>query len=101
MFAVLSGCSSSENKGSSFVATVLENNGNSLLVEPREGSDELRSADKIVVYVKDAKLIGEDSKEINMEDITVGTQVEISYDGAIAESYPAQIRGCYKIKVLG
>jgi len=100
MFAVLSGCSGSEkSKGDSFAATVLENNGNSLLVEPQEGSDELRSADKIVVYLKDAELLGSDGKQIRMEDIKAGMQVEIFYNGGIAESYPAQLQGCYKIQL--
>ncbi|MFD2132542.1 YobA family protein [Pseudogracilibacillus auburnensis] len=27
--------------------------------------------------------------------------VEIEYDGSMAESYPAQIVTCYKIKIIG
>ena len=32
--------------------------------------------------------------------INVGTRIEISFNGEIAESYPAQIFGCYEVKVL-
>lgn len=101
MFTVLTGCSGSEkSNGSSFVATVLENNNSSLLVEPKEGSNELKSADKIVVYMKDADLVGSDDGKITVEDIEPGMQVKISYNGGIAESYPAQLQGCYRIKLL-
>jgi len=71
-----------------------------LLVEPVEGSAELRSADKIIVYVRDADLLDAGNNEIPINDMEPGEQVEIYYDGAIAESYPAQIHGCYRVTLL-
>ncbi|NLJ57670.1 MAG: hypothetical protein GX339_02375 [Tissierellia bacterium] len=47
----------------SFSATVLENNQTSILVEPFEGEDELRSSDKIVVRVPGASNQLEDLSE--------------------------------------
>ncbi len=71
-----------------------------MLVEPEEGSDELRSADKISVSIAEATLLDSKEQEIAVDDITVGDKVEIVYNGMIAESYPAQINKCYKVKVL-
>lgn len=101
LFLILTGCSNKEDsEGNSFVATVLEIHDVSLLVEPGEGSPELNSADRIVVSVKDAKLINSEGTEITLNDLEGGKQVEIFYTGGIAESYPAQIYGCFKVKLL-
>lgn len=70
----------------SFNATVLENNGNSILVNPEEGSSELNSSDKIVVRVPVDNAV---LKELS--EFTKGSKVKITYDGMIMESYPAQI----------
>jgi hypothetical protein len=101
VLTVLAGCGSSKEKDeTSFTATVLEIGESYLLVEPVEGSDELRSADKIRVSIGGATLLDSQDKEITVDDIEVGDKVEIVYNGVIAESYPAQINKCYRIKVL-
>ncbi|MBS4025529.1 MAG: hypothetical protein KGZ96_07610 [Clostridia bacterium] len=101
LFVILGGCKSEESsEGNSFIATVLENNKTSLLVEPVEGSFELRSADRIIVSVRDAELLDYENAKITIGDIKTGELVEIFYDGGIAESYPAQIQGCYRIRLL-
>lgn len=69
-----------------FNASVIENNGTSLLVSPLEGSSELNSSDKIVVRVPVDNANLKDLSEFN-----VGSIVKITYDGMIMESYPAQI----------
>ena len=66
----------------SFVATVLEIRDTSILVEPVEGEDELRSADQISFNTKDLVDI----------DVEVGSVVQVTYTGFIMESYPAQIK---------
>ena len=66
----------------SFVATVIEINDSSVLVEPVEGEDELRSSDQILFSINNLEDIGAD----------IGSVVEISYTGGIAETYPAQIQ---------
>ena len=65
----------------SFTATILEFGTNSVLVQPVEGEDELRSADKISFGTKDLEQL----------PVSVGSRVVIYYDGMIMESYPAQI----------
>lgn len=64
-----------------FVATVLELNSSSALVQPVNGESELASADKIYFSTSGLDDIGAE----------VGSEVEISYKGGIMESYPAQI----------
>lgn len=75
------------DKVETFNAVVLENNKTSLLVEPLEGEDELRSSDKITVSVVKDGAVFED-----LSDFKAGSTVKITYDGTIMESYPAQIR---------
>ena len=64
-----------------FVATILELDSSSALVQPVEGEDELSSADKIHLGIANLGDIG----------AQVGSEVEIYYTGGIMESYPAQI----------
>ena len=65
-----------------FQATVLEISGDTILVEPLEGAAERNSADKISFSKRELEQIG----------AIVGSIVEITYDGNIMESYPAQIQ---------
>lgn len=88
---LLAGCSDQGEEEVSFVATVLEINQSSLLVEPAEGSVELRSADRIVAHVSDATITDPESTEVDITAVEVGDKVMIFYNGEIAESYPAQI----------
>lgn len=74
-----------------FEATILEIKDNYLLVEPVEGSSELKSADQIIVPMKNMN----PSPEPEVGDI-----IEIKYDGTIAESYPVQITEVYSIRVV-
>ena len=73
-----------------FVATVLELDSNSTLVQPVEGEEELHSADRIHLGVAELGDIG----------AQVGSDVEIYYTGGIMESYPAQIQNVVKIQLL-
>lgn len=91
----LVGCGKKEPVGDppsvSFQATILEINNQTYLVEPVEGSQELKSADQITVPMKNL----DPSLEPEIGDI-----IEIKYNGEIAESYPAQITEVYGIKVV-
>lgn len=82
----LIGCTSEDK--ATFQATILEIQDGYYLVEPAEGSTELNSADQITVPMVN----------INpSQEPEVGDTVEIVYDGAIAESYPAQMLMCHKV----
>lgn len=75
----------------SFQASILEIQENYYLVEPMEGSAELKSADQITVPMK--------SLDPSLEP-EVGDIIEITYNGEIADSYPAQITEVSHIKVI-
>ena len=65
----------------SFTATILEFSNNSVLVQPVEGEDELRSSDQISFGTKDLEEL----------PVAAGSRVVIYYDGLIMETYPARI----------
>ena len=71
-----------------FQASVIETNNDSIIVKPVDGSLELDSADKFYI-----------SNEENLE-LQIGVLVEISYNGEIMESYPAQLGEVYEITVI-
>ncbi len=73
-----------------FQAELLEG-GNSLLVAPNADSNEVRSSDKISVHLRDTVIVDESGASISSEELRVGDILLISYDGMIAESYPAQL----------
>lgn len=53
------------------------------------------------VPVDDDTVIKDSSSNIiTLGDISVGTQVKITFDGYIYESSPAVIRKCYKIRII-
>ncbi len=67
-------------------ATVIEANGTTLLLEPCAGEWELKSADRITVGYSTLDL----SEDITAQ-LVKGAILLVSYDGSIAETYPAQI----------
>ena len=71
-----------------FQASVIEKNNDSIIVKPEDGSLELASADKF--YIPNVE---------NLE-LQIGDLVEISYNGEIMESYPAQLGEVYKITMI-
>jgi hypothetical protein len=71
----------------------------SIMVAPDEKSNEVRSSDKIVLQMADAKVYDEEGELMEADDIEVDDIVKITYSGEIMESYPAQII-CKKLKVI-
>ena len=65
--------------GHTFVAKVLEIYSGSYLVRPVTGSAELKSADRITI-----------PKQEGVE-VQLGAYIQITYDGTLMETYPAQI----------
>jgi hypothetical protein len=64
-----------------FIATVIELNGNTALVEPMEQEWERSSSSRISFGINELPDIGAE----------VGSLVQVTYRGAIRESYPASI----------
>ena len=65
----------------SFVATVLEINGTSVVVQPVADSAVLMSTDKVSFGTSDLENI----------EVEVGSVVKVTYTGGVMESYPAQV----------
>lgn len=70
------------NEEQYFYGKVVEANASYIIVEPNEGEEERNSADKISIGLG----------EYNDAMYTVGSNVKITYDGTIMESYPAQVQ---------
>lgn len=72
-------------------ATVTEVNGNTMIVKPVDGSWELSSADQFSL-----------SASLLDEGVTpaVGMTLEITYDGGVMETYPAQFGNVQKVTVI-
>jgi len=68
-------------EGHFFYGKVVESTASYIIVEPNENEEERKSADKISVG------LGENNDAL----YTVGTNVKITYDGTIMESYPAKV----------
>lgn len=66
----------------SFFGKIIESNEKRIIVEPNEDEEERKSTDKISIG------LGEDNDAIYM----VGTNVKITYNGTIMDSYPAQVK---------
>lgn len=75
----------------SFDAEISAINKSTYLVIPLKGSEELKSADKFEVAIKNL----EPSPEPEVGDV-----IRIVYDGNIAETYPAKIDNVYSISVV-
>lgn len=74
-----------------FEAEVIDSK-DSLLITPDEESNEIKSSDRISVAIpKEVKILNQEGSTISREELKPGDILRISYNGAIAESYPAQI----------
>lgn len=90
-FMFLSGCTNRQT----FRAEVLENKGTYLLVEAYSG---FLDEGEYMVSLRDVTFFDSKGTEIGPEDIEAGMNVEITFNGEVGESYPGDIRTCYKIK---
>lgn len=88
----MAGCGN-EGKNPYFNGTVVEVYEKSVLVEPFEGSEELKSADQFVVSTE----VVSTHEVPEMEE---GTTIRVLYNGDIAESYPAQINTVFAIYLV-
>ncbi len=84
-------------ENATFEALILEVSEGSLLVQPVEDAAESRSAGQIAVSTKG---IGEEGSVEYLKTAQAGDTVSISYNGEIAESFPAQIAQVYAISLV-
>jgi len=85
----------------SFRGKVTSVHENSITIAPDADTDEIKSSDSIVVSLTEYTRTFSDKtlENIATGNITVGSAVEITYDGTIQESYPAGIPGATMIRV--
>lgn len=91
------GGAAAEQTSFAFDAKVLDvyKDGKSVLVEPLEGTDERKSADKIRVSVADTGMVGRTA------ELKKGTKLRIIYDGQLRETYPAETGRVYAVYLYG
>lgn len=82
--------SCSKDNSVSFDGKILETYP-SVLVEPEINSIEYKASDKIVVHINDSVVLDSSGNKIGPDKLSKGQLVSITYNGMIAESYPAQI----------
>lgn len=90
----VTGCAKKEAEESTttiLTATIMEINGENILVTPVEGSWELSSTDCISVSMENMS---------DSEEPEIGDTVEITYNGEIMESYPSQLGNVTNIKIV-
>lgn len=73
-----------------FTAEVIDTEG-ALLITPDKESVERSSSDRILVATRDAEIIDDKGKTADIDIFKPGDRIRITYNGLIAESYPAQI----------
>jgi len=81
------------NRSETLHATIIEVENAKVLVEPVEVEGGPKSKDRI--YISKASL-GDEGIAL----LTEGAILEIKYDGRVLETYPAQIRNPYEIKIV-
>ena len=97
MTLLMNACETQETPQPALEAVVLEARvlevigQDQLLVEPVAGSPELGSADRIVAHTNDSVVYDESGEETTIDTYEVGRLIHITYDGRVAESYPAQV----------
>jgi len=79
---IISNNMGNEPEEQSFFGKVVQSDVSYIIVEPNENEEERKSADKISIS------LGENNDALYV----VGTNVKITYDGNIMESYPAQVK---------
>ncbi len=74
--------------------------GDTLLITPDQESSEYKSSDIMSVGLVKCDIVDANGKKMESGAIKAGDILEVTYNGMIAESYPAQI-GAKSIKVTG
>ena len=74
-----------------FMAKIVEIHDNHLLVEPEEGMEEFKSADKFEIPLADVD---------NPAELQVDDSILIVYDGKILETYPAKLGEVYSVSKI-
>lgn len=81
-------------------AIVFENNTTYLSVVDMEEWKESGLISEIHVGVSDVELLDKDGNEMEITEFKKGFHIKIEFNGAIMESYPAQLGETYSIRMI-
>lgn len=81
-----------------FQGTIIEVSDNTILVEVTDNS--IANGLYFVAMSDHTKLMGTHLNHLSSQDLIVGEQVRIMFNGSVFESYPAMISTCYYIWIL-
>ncbi len=95
-FLLLTGCGQKSDRVT-FAATVMRVDDQAILVRPGQETNEYKSADLILVSLSNAEMTDAKGDPLTVSALSVGLKVDITYGGALLESYPAQITDCSKL----
>lgn len=71
-----------------------------LLISPDKDTAPYSSSDRISLATKDAEIIDDKGNLVDIDMLKPGDRIKVSYNGIIAESYPAQITA-NKVELIG
>lgn len=98
---LLSGCqhASEETSDITFTAAVVSMSDDTLLVRPDDHTKEDELCSQIYVPI-DTNIVDANGSRLNADDLLAAKRVQITYDGVLDNSDPAQIENCYEILIL-
>lgn len=98
---LLSSCTKTKDETTkiSFTAEVVSASDHTLLVRPEDGTIEYQICSQIYVPT-DTLIVDSNGNRLVAADLITANRVQITYDGVLDNSDPAQISSCYEILVL-
>ncbi len=81
-----------DEKEYTFDAEIDSVSGDVLILIPDKNSDVAKSADKITVGLKNVKTVDKNGKSVKSDDVKNFSDITITYDGTVMETYPAQVK---------
>lgn len=83
-----------------FLAKILTNQGNMLLIEPAPDSREAKSSDQIWLSCQELSIKNEAGQQVSLAALLPDQILLVGYDGLIAETYPGQINKCSSLTLV-
>lgn len=83
-----------------FYCNIVEVRDNSIMVKGIAENDVNHRGNFILHIDSSTKIINLDEERVSLNELRIGDLIEVTYDGQVAESEPAQIFNVYKISIL-
>ena len=99
LFFVSCNNKSDQPKETSFDATVVSVSEDTLVVRPEDDTREDDMATQIYVPI-DTQIFDRNEQQVDQTKLLNAARVNVTYDGVLEDSDPAQIKNCYRITIL-